>query len=260
MKQPEPYNPPPAPAQPLAPLTLQQRVALPNLIVIGAAKCGTTALHRYLAAHPEIAMSPRKELMLFGGNRWIERLGWYADQFDGTRAVRGESSPSYSMDPFIPHVVEQMEVVLPEDAKFVYVVGDPIPRVVAHWGEQHGLGNDERSLVDALRDLDPRTNPYVAASRYGHHLGLFGPARVHVIDQADLRDDRRTTLRALFAFIGVDESFWIDAFEHEHNTATTKVARPDLDDETTQRLAVCLAPDVARFRALTQRAFARWSI
>jgi len=38
---------------------------LPNLLVIGAQKCGTTSLHRYLAAHPEVAMSEPKELDFF---------------------------------------------------------------------------------------------------------------------------------------------------------------------------------------------------
>ncbi|MDP1793846.1 MAG: sulfotransferase domain-containing protein [Acidimicrobiales bacterium] len=260
MKQPVPYDPPPVPRRPLAALSKQQRAALPNLIVIGAAKCGTTALHRYLSLHPEIAMSQRKELMLFGGNRWLERLGWYADQFDASDRVRGEASPSYTMDPFVPDVVAQMDAVLPSDTKFIYIVGDPIPRVVAHWGEQHGLGNDERTLDDALRDLDPRANPYLAASRYGHHLGLFGARPVHVVDQADLRDDRRTALRALFAFVGVDDTFCSDGFDDEHNTAATKIERPLLSDESTAALRDYLTDDIARFRGLTGRDFAHWSL
>lgn len=260
MKQPEPYDPPPVPRRPLGALTTEQRAALPNLIVIGAAKCGTTAMHRYLSLHPAVSMSARKELMLFGGNRWIERLGWYADQFDPSHPVRGEASPSYTMDPFIPYVVEQMDAVLPSDTRFIYVVGDPLPRVVAHWAEQHGLGNDERSLADAFRSLDPRANPYVAASRYGHHLSLFGTHRVHVIDQNDLRNDRRNALGALFSFIGVDADFWADGFNDEHNIAATKIQRPSLDDDTARRLREFLAADIDDFRAQTGRAFEHWSL
>ena len=40
---------------------------LPNLIIIGAMKCGTTALHRYLGLHPDVAMSEPKELNFFCG-------------------------------------------------------------------------------------------------------------------------------------------------------------------------------------------------
>ena len=55
---------------------------LPNLIVIGAAKCGTTSLHRYLDLHPEIAMTKAKELDFFVEDRnWQRGLGWYESQF-----------------------------------------------------------------------------------------------------------------------------------------------------------------------------------
>ena len=45
--------------------------ALPNVIVLGAQKCGTSSLHRYLDAHPEIAMSADKELDFFGGPQFV---------------------------------------------------------------------------------------------------------------------------------------------------------------------------------------------
>ncbi len=48
---------------------------LPNLIIIGAMKCGTTALHRYLDLHPDVAMSEPKELNFFCG----------PDHLDGTQ-------------------------------------------------------------------------------------------------------------------------------------------------------------------------------
>jgi hypothetical protein len=60
---------------------------LPNLVIIGAAKCGTTSLHRYLARHPEIHMSEPKELDFFvaelNGSRGVR---WYERHFNGTRS------------------------------------------------------------------------------------------------------------------------------------------------------------------------------
>jgi hypothetical protein len=50
---------------------------LPNLIIIGAAKAGTTALHSYLGEHPEIFMSRQKELQLFQRDDWRQQLPWY---------------------------------------------------------------------------------------------------------------------------------------------------------------------------------------
>src|SRR3712207_3189656 len=75
--------------------------ALPNLIVIGAMKCGTTSLHRYLDLHPEVAMSTAKELSFFSRPERYDGLGvdWYKGFFDPTAAIRGESSPEYSHGP-----------------------------------------------------------------------------------------------------------------------------------------------------------------
>jgi hypothetical protein len=272
----------------------EARAALPNLIVIGAGKCGTSALHDYLGRHPEIGMSKVKEVQLFGGNRWLQRLPSYSSHFDASRAVRGESSPSYTLDPFIPCVPEQMAAVLPEP-RFVYLVADPVARVVAHWAEHHHLTIDRRPLAEALADAEDPANPYVAGSRYGHQLqryvDVFGRDRILVVDQLDLRDHRRETLRAVFTFVGVDPAFWTPELEIERNTARTKLEpnalgqriesrfrgrpvavsrvrfvtarrlqRPELDDATHQRVLAALGPDIARFRELTGRPFSHWPV
>jgi hypothetical protein len=210
-ERPEPFRPPPVPDDPLAAMTEAERAALPNLIVIGAGKCGTSALHDYLSRHPEIGMSPTKEVQLFGANRWLERLPSYPGFFDASKRVRGESSPSYSLDPYLPCVPEHMAAVLPEP-RFIYLVADPIQRVVAHWSEQSFLTLDQRSLDEAIADADNPFNPYVGGSRYGHQLqryvDVFGADRVLVLDQRDLRGRRPETLRAVFAYAGVDPDFW----------------------------------------------------
>ena len=70
---------------------------LPNLIIIGAMKCGTSALHRYLGLHPEISMSDEKELNFFiEGMNWEKGLAWYESMFTGKAKVHGESSPDYT--------------------------------------------------------------------------------------------------------------------------------------------------------------------
>src|ERR687894_2292944 len=76
------------------------RHALPNLIVIGAQKCGTSVLHYYLSLHPEVSMSRPKELNFFIEERnWPRGLDWYKSQFDGDARVRGEASPNYTAYP-----------------------------------------------------------------------------------------------------------------------------------------------------------------
>ncbi len=82
---------------------------LPNLIVIGAQKCGTSSLHRYLALHPQIGMSRVKELDFYLAHRtWSRGTEWYAGQFDPAMTVRGESSPNYTDLPLSDGTAERM--------------------------------------------------------------------------------------------------------------------------------------------------------
>ena len=276
------------------------RSRMPNLLVIGAGKCGTSALHFYLSLHPEIGMSERKELQLFGGprERVQARLPTYASRFPADAAVRGEASPSYTMWPAIPEVPEQMTEVL-EEPRFVYIVGDPVPRVVAHWAEQYRLRNEPRSFERMLETLEEPDNPYVCGSRYGsqleRYLGCFPEDRILVLDQRELRADRRATLRRVFEFAGVDADFDSPRFDDAVNEAAAKfrphrltfslierrvigpgsrfpdltkfsvllgrkVHAPPVGDELHERLASVLSADIARFRELTGRQFSHWSI
>ncbi len=92
--------------------------ALPNLVVIEAMKCGTSAVHRHLDGHPQIAMCGPKELNFFVGpedaqaGNWYRGLDWYAGHFDASAPVRGESSPGYT-SPAHPGVAGRMASVLP---------------------------------------------------------------------------------------------------------------------------------------------------
>src|SRR5205823_11980303 len=94
---------------------------LPNLLIIGAAKAGTTSLHRYLDLHPSIFMSRSKELQLFNQDDWRERRDWYRAQFPTAAPVRGESSGAYTMHPVLPCVPERIKATIP-DARLIYLV------------------------------------------------------------------------------------------------------------------------------------------
>ena len=82
---------------------------LPNLVVIGAQKCGTSGLHYQLSLHPEIWMSRPKELNFFIEERnWSRGQDWYRHCFDARAKVRGESSPNYTAYPQHLGVPERM--------------------------------------------------------------------------------------------------------------------------------------------------------
>src|SRR5919108_5987197 len=109
---------------------------LPNLIIIGAQKCGTSALHHYLGLHPDIFMSHEKELNFFMQRKnWDKGRAWYESMFPCNATVRGEASPGYTDYPTEPRVAERMHSLIP-DAKLIYIVRHPIERMISQYVHQ----------------------------------------------------------------------------------------------------------------------------
>ena len=130
--------------------------ALPNLIVIGGLKCGTTSLHHYLNLHPQIAMSRPKELNFF-----VAELNWAL----GRRLVREPLRAPRRRSGARPRrttrtarastgVAERMRAVLGE-ARLVYMVRDPIDRMLSHYLHNVGGGYETARWPTALADPEP---------------------------------------------------------------------------------------------------------
>lgn len=200
--------------------------SLPNLLIIGAAKAGTSSLHEYLALHPAIFMSREKELQFFNHPDWRERIDWYREQFPSDAPVRGESSPAYSVDPFVPAVPERARELVPE-ARIVYLVRDPIARLVAQYVELVALHREDRSLDETLADYDSPSNWLVMGSRYAHQIDRwrehYPDDRVLILEQRALLEEREATLRRAFGFLGVDPEFATPAFDRLHNVRANKL-------------------------------------
>jgi hypothetical protein len=196
---------------------------LPNLVVVGAMKCGTSSLHRYLSHHPQIFMSRKKELCFFA-QRWENGLDWYLDQFPEPAPIRGESSPNYTKYPAFAGVPERMHAVLGDDVKLVCVVRDPIARIVSHYVDAYSNERERRSLDDALDGLED--NHYVNCSRYAmqleRYLPFFPMSSILVVPAEDLRDARAESLRRIYRFLGVDDAFWCAEHEEVVNAASDR--------------------------------------
>jgi Sulfotransferase domain len=198
--------------------------ALPNLIVIGAQKCGTSGLHYYLSLHPEVSMSRPKELNFFIAERnWQRGIEWYTAHFDAGANVRGESSPNYTAYPQHEGVAERMRATVP-GARIIYLVRDPLERIAAHWVHNYAKRRERGDLRTTL--LHPQTS-YVARSRYHmqleQFLRLYDRERLLVIEQDELRFDREATLRRVFEFIGVDPRFTHPRFREERHQTSRKL-------------------------------------
>jgi len=193
---------------------------LPNLIIIGAQKCGTSILRDYLGLHPDVAMV-NHEMNFFSDDKlWRRGIEWYSEQF-AEAPVRGEKSPSYAAWPFAPFVPERIKRHAP-DATFMYLVRDPIDRLRSAWVHRTRHGSEHRPFEEAFTDLV--TNEYVAMSRYTTQLqrffAHFPQERFLIIDQGELRHNRAETLKCAFRHIGVDDAFTSPEFAAESQAGT----------------------------------------
>ena len=274
--------------------------ALPNLIVIGAQKCGTSVLHYYLSLHPEVSMSRPKELNFFIEERnWKRGVDWYRAHFDPEALVRGEASPNYTAYPQHDGVPERMAQVVP-DAKLIYLVRDPLERIAAHWVHNYAKRREKGSLAETLSH--PNTS-YVDRSMYAMQLERFlahyPRERVLVMQQSELRYERMPTLRRVFEFLGVDPDFAHPRFEQERHQTSRKtratrlamrlermgrsrrgrlfpanfwlllddrlplrraIKRPDVRGALSDETLAALRADAERLRELTGRDFANWKL
>jgi hypothetical protein len=203
---------------------------LPNFLVIGAMKAGTTSLHRYLREHPQVFMPEEKELDFFVPERnWGRGYSWYEAQFAGARGAVavGEASPTYAMHPEFAGIPGRVAELLP-DVRLIYVVRHPIERMRSHYLHEVEKGR-ERAPIGRALVTDSR---YLDASRYAmqldQYLAGFSTQRLLVITTEQLRDERAATVRRVLAFLGVDPQ-WSDSrlLDREfHRTSDKRVRRP----------------------------------
>lgn len=198
---------------------------LPTFFVIGAPKCATTSLHLYLDQHPEIEMSSPKEPQVFSSDEYGSLLGDYEGMFRGDAAIRGESSTLYSQHPRWPGVPQRIGAEVPE-ARFIYVVREPIERAIAHWRQHVADGKEARPLAESLGDWEREDSLYLCPSRYAtqlrRYLECFDRDRILVLESDELREDPRGALGEAFRFLGVDPAFSSPRFEERLNEGASK--------------------------------------
>jgi hypothetical protein len=207
-------------------------VALPDFLVIGAPKAGSTALHAALVQHPQLFLSTPKEPKYFltdgrrpergtqrgpgdahSAREWIWRRADYERLFDPAPAgmLRGESTPFYLWDQAAQRRIHQ---TIP-DVKLIAVIRDPIDRAYSNWTHLRADGLEpEADFLTACDLEDERAAAgyapfwrYLGLSRYGeqltHLLTLFPREQVHVLRYRDLIDAPADTLDSIARFLGV---------------------------------------------------------
>jgi hypothetical protein len=172
-------------------------------------KSGTSSLHAYLAAHPQIFMCPEKEPEFFAKEAiWSRGEEWYLQLFAGakTEPIIGESSTVYSKFPKFRGVPERIAKFNPE-ARFIYVMRDPIERTISQYWFRVRYCGERRDMLTAVREVPQLTDLSNYAMQLAPYFHRFGADRVATLTFEELSTDAAVVLRRLFAWLGVDASF-----------------------------------------------------
>ena len=199
---------------------------LPNLLIVGAAKSGTTSLHNYLKQHPDIFMSNHKEPHFLINNeigvnripKGINNLQDYSNLFlnGASQKYRGESSAMYLQFPEI--AIKNIDRYLDEDVKIIIMLRNPIERAFSGYQHVKRYNLDEDlDFEDALEISEQRyftNNNITPASRY-IHIGMYNEfvrkfktkfkTNVHIIIYKDFITNTNQELSRLFSFLGIKD-------------------------------------------------------
>lgn len=189
-------------------------MTLPNFLIVGAQKCGTTSLHDILDKHPQTSMSSIKEVNYFVSKKKYQKgLDHYSMFFDGhSEAVAiGESSPGYICYPGVhERIKENLGVV-----KIVIILRDPIKRAFSqYWDNRRHLSETlteteiisrflESEYVPGRRGYFSRGVYYTDVKKY---INTFGEENVHVVILENLVKEQTMELQKLYSFLNLDPS------------------------------------------------------
>lgn len=213
----------------------------PEFIIVGAAKCGTTSLFKYLAQHPRLAAAHEKEVRFFD-RRYSRGTRWYQSHFSFAwhDHARFEASPSYM---FFPGVSTRIAQLIP-DARIVVLLRDPVERAWSHFQHNVRRGTRESRTFEVAIEADveawhergfpqrylPEESHYsyfrrgVYVDQIEPYIRQFGDERVLVLRSEDMFEDPQHTVNHVCEFLGVEHFQLSDA--RARNVGSSKQAVP----------------------------------
>lgn len=182
-------------------------MTLPNFLIIGAPRCGTSWLHRCLVDHPEVAMAKVKEVNFFNSYKnWSRGVEWYESFFENCESATaiGEATPGYfpSLD-----ATERMTKVVP-NAKLIAVLRNPIDRAYSMFWLGRGCGEyADLSFEQAIIEHESLLNPGLYTDHIERTLKFYPRDQLLILLFDDLKHNDADHVKKVFEFIGVDPEF-----------------------------------------------------
>jgi sulfotransferase family protein len=204
---------------------------LPDFLIVGGQRCGTTSLFEALAQHPAVHRPHGRKGIHYFDVSYHRGMAWYRGHFPlairpAAHAVTGESSPYYM---FHPLAAERIARDLPE-VKLVVALRDPVERAYSAHAHESARGYETEPFARAI-EMEPerlrgeaerlrgdphsrshshRHHAYLARGRYIEQLermeALVGRARIHVVDSGAYFAAPGPVFGALLGFLGLDRS------------------------------------------------------
>lgn len=259
---------------------------LPNFLLIGAQKSGTTSLFGYLKQHPDIYMCPVKEPLFFayeGGvpdfkgpaanehpfwrSRPVE-LAQYQELFKdaGDEKIVGEASTYYICE---PRAVENIKVKLP-NAKLVALLRNPVERAYSNYlhCRKNGL-ETEASFGSALALEEQRTRDgwgmiwrYRWKGNYFDQLKrfyeLFDSQQILICFTDDLVNQPVELVRKILAFLDVDPEALPDVSKRLNQSSPGLIQQHPLDEVTRNQLIEYYREGILSLQDLAERDLSNW--
>ncbi|MCR6673604.1 sulfotransferase [Devosia ginsengisoli] len=183
-------------------------VIVPDFLIIGAMKAGTTTLYRDLAAHPELFLPEEKEpeCLVRHGNDARAVARDYKSLFAaaGSDRLKGEASTAYAKRPDHEGVAEMARRVCGPLLKVIYITRDPIERIISQYRHEFGLG-------EVVEDIDTAVLKYARYVNYSRYdwqlepwLQIFGGSQVLVVPFETYVANRTEIARQICTFLGAN--------------------------------------------------------
>jgi hypothetical protein len=180
---------------------------LPDFLIVGAMKAGTTSLFDWLGFQPDVFVPKVKEPNFFSQEHlWSKGIDWYSALFCDAAPDQhiGEASVGYTDPTRSAVTASRIAKVLP-DVSLVFVARDPVERARSHYRHEVLRGREKRSLAEALAS---KGSPYVERSLYHEclapYLERFPRERICVVTFESLFGQAEAAWTEVVSFIGLD--------------------------------------------------------
>lgn len=200
----------------------------PNFLLIGASRCDTTSVARWLSAHPEVFVSRRKEVFYFSHQRNYAR-GWsdYLKHFAGAEGfpARGEATTDYANTIKYPWVVDRIARDIPA-CRLIYMVRHPLRRIESQWQLVRSAGGFTGSLSEFVVNVPEALQMSRYATNYENYRKRFPPEQIKVVFFEDFALDPEAVARDVYRFLGVDAAISPAAVRRAENRSAAMRVRP----------------------------------